>query len=419
LAAVSAILSHLSSVEKLMTLTLLLDLDDTLLENEMGGFLEAYFSNFEKHVRSVISSDIFLPALLSGTKKMVANRLPNRTLQEVFDEAFYPIIEKDKEELQSLFDSFYAEVFPSLRMFTKARPEAVELVEEAFNRGYRVGIATNPLFPRAAILQRLEWAGLAAKDYPFILIPSFETFHFSKPNPAFFIEFIATIGKPDEPVLMVGDDPDNDIAGASQAGIATFRIGDPADLTRVPSITAHGKLTDLIPWLEATSIELLKPDYSSRNAVMANLAGVAAAFDTLGRKLPGPVWTRKPSSEEWCLAEIMCHLRDVEAEVNLARLHQVISEINPFIPGKDTDPWANERQYILQDCMEARDSFLASRIQLLSILESLDIKEWQRPARHAILGPTYIQELAGIIASHDRLHIQQAHQVLEEVSPEL
>jgi HAD superfamily hydrolase (TIGR01549 family) len=417
--AVNAILFLPFSVEKSMTLTLLLDLDGTLLDNELDGFLEAYFGGFGKHVRSIVDPGIFIQELLAATQKMVANRLPDRTLEEVFDAAFYPAVKLNKEESRDVLDSFYDEVFPTFRTLTKARPDAVKLVEEAFARGYRVGIATNPLFPRAAILQRLDWAGLPVQNYPFILVPSFETFHFSKPSPAFFAEFLAGIGQPDEPVVMVGDNPINDIFAANQAGIATFWL----DQGQPPAgdkqlATAHGSLEDLIPWLDSVPIESLTPNYSSPKAVLANLAGVAAAFDTIGRQLPNSVWIKKLEPDEWCLAEIMCHMRDVEHEVNLPRLNQVISETNPFIPGKDTDPWVLERQYILQDCLEALGSFLSSRIELLSILESLETEDWQRPARHAILGPTNIQELAGIIASHDRLHIRQAHQVIHSLSQE-
>lgn len=402
-----------------MTLTLLLDLDGTLLENDMDGFLRAYLSAFGKYVQNIIHPEIFVQSLLLGTRQMASNRLPDRTLEEVFDTNFYPAVKHKKEETQELFASFYEEVFPTFKTLTRARPEAVELVEEAFARGYRVGIATNPLFPRAAILHRLDWAGLPASDYPFVLIPSYETFHFSKPSPAFFIEYLAGIGLPDEPVLMVGDDVSNDIIAAQKAGIATYWLDEGNSTTIDPQInTARGFLKDLMPWLDSISIESLKPDYASPPAVLANLAGVAAAFDTLGRQLPSSVWIKKIHPDEWCLAEIVCHLRDVEAEVNLPRIRKVISEINPFIPGRDTDPWALERQYILQDCLEAKDSFLSSRIELLSILEELEPEDWQRPARHAIFGPTHIQELAGIIASHDRLHIQQAHQVIELLSQE-
>jgi FMN phosphatase YigB (HAD superfamily) len=398
-----------------MTLTLLLDLDGTLLDNNMDSFVEGYLKAFGRHILPVIDPGIFVPELLSATKQMVLNRLPDRTLEEVFDEAFYPSINHRKEDLRSTIDAFYSEVFPTLKTLTRAKPEAVKLVEAAFERGYQVCIATNPLFPLTAILQRLDWAGLSAREYPFLLVPSFETFHFSKPNPAYYSEFLAVIGQPDSPVVMVGNDPISDIAAASQAGLATFWLNDGV-LTapdRAEPIIAHDSLGDFLPWLDSIPAEALSPDFSTTHALLANLAGTAAAVDTLSRQIPASAWINKPGPDEWSLVEIMCHLRDVEVEVNLPRIRKAIQETNPFLPGKDTDPWASERQYILQDCLEARSSFISARIELLSVLEGLAPEDWQRPARHAILGPTHIQELAGIIASHDRLHVQQAHQVLK------
>jgi len=401
-----------------MTLTLLLDLDGTLLDNNMDSFIKGYLTAFGRHVRSVIDPDVFGGELLSGTKQMVMNRLPNRTLEETFNLSFYTAINHNKEDLRSVIDSFYCEVFPTLKDLTKAKPEAVNLVETAFERGYQVCIATNPLFPLTAILQRLEWAGLPVQDYPFLLVPSYETFHFAKPNPAFYSEFLGVIGQPDGPVVMVGNDPVSDIMAARQAGLATFWVDD--GVLSLPhnaeSHISHESLDDFIPWLDSTPAEALSPDYSKPRALLANLAGTAAAMDRLGRQIPASTWIIKPSPNEWSLVEIVCHLRDVEAEVNLPRIRKVIQESNPFIPGKDTDPWASEREYILQDCLDALHSFLAVRMELLSVLENLAPDDWQRPARHAILGPSHIQELVGIMASHDRLHIQQAHQVLKTIS---
>ena len=55
-------------------------------------------------------------------------------------------------------------------------------------------VATNPIFPRKAILHRLSWAGLAPEQVPFALITDYERFHFAKPNPAFFAEILAQLG---------------------------------------------------------------------------------------------------------------------------------------------------------------------------------------------------------------------------------
>jgi len=401
-----------------MTLTLLLDLDGTLLDNNMDSFLEGYLGAFGKHVRKVIDPGTFVTELLSATRKMVSNHAPNQTLEQAFDSAFYPSIGKSKQDLQGIIDSFYREVFPTLKALTRPVPEAVSLVRAAFERGYLVCIATNPLFPLTAIQQRLDWAGLPVSEYPFLLVPSYETFHFAKPNPAYYTEFLGLIDQSAGPVVMVGNDPVSDITAANQAGLATFWLDDrvlvlPSGIQPLPR---HASLDEFMPWLDSIPLESLTPDYSTPHAIIAVLRGTAAVMDTLSRQLPARAWIKKPRPDEWSLVEVICHMRDVDLEVNLPRIRKVTQETNPFIPGKDTDPWAAERQYILQDCLAALDSFILARIELLSLLESLAPEDWQRLARHAILGPTTIQELAGIIASHDRLHLQQAHQVTHAVS---
>jgi hypothetical protein len=50
-------------------------------------------------------------------------------------------------------------------------------------------------------------------------------------------------------------------------------------------------------------------------------------------------------------------------------------------------------------------------------LMTLADKDWQRPARHAIFGPTRLQELVSIIAAHDRVHMGQVYELLKQVAP--
>ena len=114
---------------------------------------------------------------------------------------------------------------------------------------------------------------------------------------------------------------------------------------------------------------------------------------------------------------MLCHLRDVDQEVNLPRLRKVLAETNPFLPGEDTDRWAEVRQYCFQDGIEALHKFIATRGELMSLLDSLTADDWQRPARHAIFGPTRLQELVSIIAAHDRVHMGQVYELLKQVAP--
>lgn len=400
-----------------MTLTLLLDLDDTCLGNSMETFIPAYLDALGKHLADYVPPEKMVPTLLASTQLMLQNKRPDLRLKQVFDQEFFPALEIDPQDFQEQINSFYVEKFPSLEALTQFRPEAVQMVEEAFARGYNVVIATNPLFPMTAIQQRLDWAGLPTHKYPFSLIPSYETFFFAKPNIAFFAETLSRLGWPEGPVVMVGDDFNLDIAPARKMGIGTFWIknnGHPLNKNSGVS-DGQGTLADLLPWLDTTPSENLIPDYTHPEGMLAILRSTPAVLETISRDLDNITWTKHPQPGEWSITEILCHFRDVDAEVNLPRILSVLHETNPFIPGIDTDQWAEDRIYYCQNGREALKDFIFSRIELLDILDELEPDDWSRPARHAIFGPTVLKELISIIVGHDRLHVQQVHNSLGEI----
>lgn len=400
-----------------MTLTLLLDLDDTLLQNDIHSFLPHYLDAFAKVAAPYVDPARFIKLLLAGTQAMVNNRQPDCTLKEVFEAVFFPALGVDAGEFQKVADHFYAQVFGTLQHLTRPMPGAVEFVQEAQARGWRIAVATNPLFPRTAVLQRLGWAGLPVEKYAFDLVASYETFHFVKPDAAYFAEVLARLGWPSGPTLVVGDDLERDIAGGRRLGLPVYWVtpdgaASPQDL---PELTASGPLTDLLPWLEGIDLQKLEADYSTPSAIVPVLRSTPAALDTLCRGLPAHTWTAHPQDGEWCLTEILCHLRDVDREVNLPRLQKMLDETNPFLPGQDTDRWADGRGYFQQNGPQALREFFATRLQMLKLLENLRPEDWQRTARHAIFGPTRLQELMSIVATHDRLHVTQVQQTLAHV----
>jgi FMN phosphatase YigB (HAD superfamily) len=397
-----------------VSLTILIDLDDTLLDNSMDKFIPAYLGALGTYLSDYTPPDRMVATMLAATQKMFANNRPDRTLKETFDPEFYPNLNLTESGMRQHLDLFYATVFPNLCSLTKPRPDAIRLIEQAFQRGYRVGIATNPLFPRTAIIQRLEWAGLSPEKYSFSLIPSYETFHYTKPNPAFFAEFLGRIGWPREPIIMIGNDPEHDLIGGHLLGMPVFLISNGtaalSDASQPPE--GSGKLSDVIPWIDSQEPEDLILDYASISAMLAVLRGAPAAFQGLTINLPGSAWKAHPQPGEWGLTEIACHLRDVEREVNLPRLTAVLQRDNPIIEGIDTDTWAEIREYSLQDGPKALGEYVATRIRILALLDELDESNWNRPARHTILGPTTLRELVRIMGSHERLHLRQVYNTI-------
>ena len=394
-----------------MPITLLLDLDDTLLNTNMDAFIPAYFQALSGALADKVAPELMLKALMGGTKAMMLNLDPALTLREVFNAHFYSKLDLDRHILQEQIDRFYDEVFPKLGSLTSPIPEAVRLVEWAFAQGHRVVIATNPLFPLRAIQHRLRWAGLPPEKYPFALVSSYETFHFTKETVAYYPEMLAQLGWPEDPALMVGDDIEREVKPTRAAGLPVYWVRNSGEAPAEHAGVPQGTLESFRGWLEQAAPDALKVTIENPKALLANLRSTPAGLATLTSTLSQDTWRRVPAPGEWCLTEIVCHLRDVEREVNLPRLQRVLAEQNPFLVGETTDVWVKERKSAEQDGRQALVEFTAARKETLALLDGL-ADEWSRPARHAIFGPTSLQELVGFMAGHDRAHVQQVWKTL-------
>src|SRR5688500_5369368 len=133
-----------------MSLTLLFDLDDTLLDTNLEAFVPAYFQALVTHLSDYVAADVMLRALIQGMSLMNESDDPTRTLQEVFEAEFYPALGIPKDELKEVLENFYDEVFPKLAEHTAVRPAAAPLIEWALSCGFRIEIG------RASCRERVE-----------------------------------------------------------------------------------------------------------------------------------------------------------------------------------------------------------------------------------------------------------------------
>jgi FMN phosphatase YigB (HAD superfamily) len=354
-----------------MTLTLLLDLDDTLLDSNIENFIPAYFKALSETLEDLVSPEIMLPALMGGTKRMMSKTDPSRTLSEVFDEYFQTKIDVQRVELKRRIEKFYDDIFPGLSYLTKQRPEAIRFVNWAFEQGFRVVIATNPLFPLKAINHRLRWAGLSPEDYPYALVTSYENFHFTKENISYFPEILGKLGWPDESVVMVGNDLKMDIEPASASGLPVFWVNNDSLVEDDNMALPHGKIEDVRLWLENMNIQELQHSLSKTTALVATLRSSPAVLEGYLTKLSDEELKTNPNPQEWSISEVLCHLRDVEVEVNLPRIIKVLNMENPFLAGAITDHWAIERNYARQNGREALTSFIDARKETIDHLQKM------------------------------------------------
>jgi FMN phosphatase YigB (HAD superfamily) len=398
-----------------MPITILFDLDDTLLYNPLESFMPAYIKLLSKALAPYISPEKMIPQLLKATDRMVEKNSPLNTLEQTFDENFYPILGVEKRNLIESINHFYESEFQTLKSVTKPVEGAKKIIDTALNHGHTIAIATNPLFPLKAMLTRLEWAGFSG--YPFKLITSYETMHFAKPNPAYYQEIVGIIGLPQQPVVMVGNNLKDDIFPAERIGIPSFLISNGIITSPVPSfpLSDSGAFENILDWIQRVGRTQTQPRLTTPSANLAVLRSTPGILANLTQDLSIANWRQKPEASEWSLLEIVNHLMDVDEEINLPRMKKIMSEDNPFIAGIDSDIWAKERNYNENDPVEILRSFFVARTHLLKILDEVTEPGWNKTARHSIFGPTYLGELVNFIADHDLNHIDQIHKTIGRI----
>lgn len=200
----------------------LFDLDGTLLPMDTDAFVHQYLKVLTPYVAHLIPPEIFVSSLWKATELMIRNKEAHLTNEEVFVKEFCNLTGVEKEQVWPTFDRFYEEEFPKLHIHTEPIPDlSRKVIQSSLDRGYRVVVATNPVFPGAAIRERLKWAGI--DDLPIEFVTMYEETHFCKPNQEYYLEVVERLALQPDECVMVGNDRQEDLA-ASLAGLKTYYI---------------------------------------------------------------------------------------------------------------------------------------------------------------------------------------------------
>lgn len=200
--------------------TILFDLDGTLLPLDMERFTNIYFHEMGYMFKDMIDPRLLVKYIWTATEEMVGNT-EYKTNEEVFMDKFSKLVGGDISKYLERFDNFYDTKFHKAREAVQSHSLIKESIAMLKEKNYELVVATNPLFPKKAILHRIEWAGLDAED--FIYITSYEENHYCKPQLHFYREILDVTGKKADQCMMIGNDVQEDLI-ALKLGIKTFLI---------------------------------------------------------------------------------------------------------------------------------------------------------------------------------------------------
>lgn len=227
--------------------TVLFDLDGTLLSMDQDEFVQRYFHRLcEVMGQQGWDPNQLQKIVWAGTKAMLKNK-GEQTNEACFWALFEELSGRVRDDVENSFLHFYENEFQEIGSRIRPVEEAVQVVRMLRKRGYRVLLATNPLFPRIATVSRIRWAGLAPEDFDWIT--TYENSRFCKPSLAYYEDVLSAAGRRAENCLMVGNDTDDDMS-AGQLGMQTYLVTD--HLVDLKGYKAepftHGSLKEFVKW---------------------------------------------------------------------------------------------------------------------------------------------------------------------------
>ena len=203
---------------------ILFDLDGTLLPMNQDEFVTFYMPLLaKKYISEGISFDpkAFIASVWKGYGAMVNNdgSCTNR-------EAFWQYMD---------------ELLPT---------DSENVVKKAKEKGIRTYLATNPVFPKVATMNRIKWAGLDAEDFE--LITTYEDNCYCKPNVDYYRTILEQFHLRPEECLMVGNDVEEDLA-IRKLGVKTFLVTDTKENKKDLPIESdyQGSMEELFAFVES------------------------------------------------------------------------------------------------------------------------------------------------------------------------
>ena len=202
------------------------DMDGTLIDCEIDKFIPPYKTALvKKFAYHPNCAGIVRDIIMESVKAMLAND-GSHTNREAFIEYIRTCdsLGVTAEELENAMTDFYNEQYLDLQSVINPKPIMAEAVKMLQDKGYRLVVTTNPLFPLVALLRRLEWGGHKPEYFEFVT--SYETSRYCKPDVRYYKQVIESLDVKPEETLIVGNDRREDVHAGKEAGLRAYYLTD-------------------------------------------------------------------------------------------------------------------------------------------------------------------------------------------------
>lgn len=239
-----------SDLEENMSIkAVLFDLDGTLLPMNQEEFANGYFGALSSALEPYgYNKKELISAVWTATKAMVLNdgsTTNEKAFWKKFSEIYGPKVKDDEPH----FDAFYKDGFDIVKQscgYTEKAKLAVDILKE---KGIRIILATNPIFPKTATESRIKWAGLEKEDFEYFTY--YENSSHCKPNTEYYKDIMRECDLNPKECLMVGNDVSEDMV-SQKIGMDVFLLTDCIINNEGKDISVYknGNFDDLLEYLK-------------------------------------------------------------------------------------------------------------------------------------------------------------------------
>jgi hypothetical protein len=142
--------------------------------------------------------------------------------------------------------------------------------------------------------------------------------------------------------------------------------------------------------------------------LMANGAGLAE----LVASFPADSLLSQLGDHEFCVAEHVCHLRDVERDGFTPRIHSVIDEDDPLLFGFDGAGVAAASDYRSENTLDALNAFLEARRENTAAVRDVAEADFARVGHYEGGPPITLDAIVAGMLDHDRDHLDRLRPML-------
>nr|MBN2276220.1 HAD family hydrolase [candidate division Zixibacteria bacterium] len=228
----------------------LFDLGSTLLEYETIPWEELNIRCFDAGYSFLVKDGIDVPPrdvfwekhleIRQNYRKYAADTLREWNVVDALNELLKSVgINGEKSLAEIFFRAFYQPISRQLSLFADSQ----HILRELKQRGFKIGLVSNTIFPADYHLDELKKYGLLPY-FDFTIFSS--SFGFRKPHPSIYQHALKLIDLPPENLVFVGDRYQEDCLGPQKMGIRPilkYREGRdypdplPSDLTVIKSLS--------------------------------------------------------------------------------------------------------------------------------------------------------------------------------------